>query len=821
MARKTVHIPLTLPDDPHGPATFIHTIEQRLSNRPGIYSVRIVPTHGQTADPNHQATIELDYNPDLLSLAQIDRNIQQAGGSLSKSIGHLVLPIKGMISPQSQHVIEAVLNKLPGVTASVSFASQSLRVEFDRNQCALPEIARRLDHLGMQLGADRTGVSGVSGPPDSGIHALKLPGWVQVILSQRDLTLSIVGGILLLAGLAAHLAGGLEWLRLALLTGSYVCCGWYTAPDVAKALRHLHLDIDVLMLAAAFGAAYLGHYEEGALLLLLFSLGNAGQRLAMNRARSAIQALAELAPQTATLIENDNQREVRIEDLRVGNLVLVQPGQQIPADGQIESGLSTVDQSPITGESMPVDKSPEDNVYAGTINGEGALTIRVNKLASDNTIAKVIRLVEEAQTTKSPTQLFTDRIERWYVPTVMLTTVVLIIVPPLLGLSPTREASLWAGWFYQAMAFLTAASPCALAIGTPAAILSGIGRAASAGVLIKGGVHLENLGRVSVIAFDKTGTLTPGRPTVTNVISFVKDFDEAKLLTTAAAIERGSQHPLALTIVAEARAREYPRLSATSIEQAPGMGIKGRVNNQSVMIGRLGMLDASHTHQPSIDTVLSRVRSLESQGKTVMIVAVEGQVVGAVAMVDQPRQGAAEMIKRLKQLGIRKTIMLTGDNAGTAEAVAQAVRVDESFAELLPEDKLKIVQELDQRFGRVAMVGDGINDAPAMANATVGIAIGGASGTGSDVALETADIALLANDLNKLPEAISVSRFTRRIILQNLTLALGVILILAPLAALGQTTIYASVMFHEGSTLLVVLNALRILRHQETRPTMP
>ena len=816
MARKSVHVPITLPDDSHGPATFIHTVEQRLANRPGIEQVRVLPSlPPSSVSEDHLAVVELDYDPDLLSLSQINATLKQAGGGLDPAIGHLVMPIEGMISPQSEHLVEAVLNKLPGVAASVSYASQTLRVEFDRRQCALPEIVRRLDRLGMQLKPDRTGT-------DTRPHARgpRLPVWLQVVLSQRDLTLAIIGGLFLLAGLTVHLSGGAPWLRVALLAVSYVCCGWHTAPDVAKALRHLHLDIDVLMLCAAFGAAYLGHYEEGALLLLLFSLGNAGQRLAMNRARGAIQALAKLAPQVATVVDSQGQREVRVEDLRVDDQVLVRPGQIIPADGRVQSGNSAVDQSPITGESIPVDKAPGSEVYAGTINGQGVLTVRVTRPTSENIISKVIKMVEEAQTTKSPTQLFTARIERWYVPLVMVTTAVLIVMPPLLGIAPRREQSAWSGWFYQAMAFLTAASPCALAIGTPAAVLSGIARAARVGVLIKGGANLENLGRVAVIAFDKTGTLTHGRPEVTDVLPLDDSRDETGLLALAAAVEGGSEHPLALTIVAQAQARECPSLEATDIEQVTGMGIKGRVAGREVVIGRWAWVGGQRPlpeHQAAHDEAAKQIARLESQGKTVMAIAEDGRPIGVIAMADRPRQGAAEMVRRLKKLGIKKTIMLTGDNSRTAAAVAEEVGIDEAFAELLPQHKMDKVRRLDEHYGHVAMVGDGVNDAPAMANATVGIAIGGATGAGSGVALETADVALLAADLNKLPEAIGVSRFTRWIITQNLVIALGVILILAPLAALGHTTIYAAVSFHEGSTVLVVLNALRILAFERDR----
>jgi Cd2+/Zn2+-exporting ATPase len=758
----------------------------------------------------------LDYDPDLLSLAQINRYVEQAGGCLDESMAYLVLPIEGLVSPRGEHAVQAALNKIPGVVASISFASQALRVEFDRRQCALPEIVRQLDRFGIRV-LPQAPVKQEPAARKTD-HARACCQRVESAAHYPDLLTAIVGGFLLAGAWTVHALDGPEALRLPLLAATYVLCGWRTAIVMLHSLRQLRLDIDLLMFAAAFGAAFLGHYEEGGLLLFLFALGGAGERLAMSRARRAIQALAAVAPQTAIVLDpQGGQREVRVEQLSVGDRLLVRPGQRVPADGPVVAGASAVDQSPITGEAIPVEKTVGDPVYAGSINGDGLLTIQVSKPSSENTIAKIIRMVEEAQSTKSPTQQFTDQVERWYVPIVLITTACLIVIPPLLGLPSSRDDSSWAGWFYQAMAFLTAASPCALAIGTPAAVLSGIGRAARGGVLIKGGVHLENLGRARVVAFDKTGTLTRGRPEVTDIIPLTPAWDQTELLATTAAVERGSQHPLAEALVAEADARECPRRIAERVEQIAGFGIVGTVDRQRVMIGRVGMLHRPGA--PSIDpdalaAAWQHIRKIEAQGKTTMVVVIDDRIAGVIGLADQPRTGAAAMIGQLKRLGIRRTIMLTGDNTQTAAAVASQIGIDEYHAELLPQDKLLKVRELDRAYGRVAMVGDGINDAPAMANATVGIAVGGASGGGSDVALETADIALLADDLKKLPEAIGVSRLSRRIIIQNLCFALGVMGVLAPFAAMGYTTIYTAVLFHEGSTVLVVLNALRILAYR-------
>ncbi len=904
----TISLPLTLPDDAEQRQTCTRCIEDRLQRQAGISSVKI------NSDP--PAAIELAYDPQQITLSQINDYLRQAGGCVSPDMAHIVLPVRGLVSPRHEMAVQRTLKRLPGVRSSASFASQTIRIEFDRRACALPEIVRRLENLGITLRSPQeaqdktihntnlgdfspdlppsTSPSSTPYPPTNHPSTTPLPPlaspphWFSTIFHATDMLVAISAGLFLLAGFFVHILDGPQPLRLSLLIVSYILGGWYPSHDMFATLRRFRVDIDVLMFAAAFGAASLGHYEEGALLLFLFSLGGAGERLAMDRARSAINALAKLAPTTATRIEADgSRREVGVGDLAIGDRVLVQPGQQVPCDGVVESGSTSINQAPITGESAPVPKSPGSEVFAGTINGEGVITCVVAKPSNENTIAKVIRLVEEAQTTKSSTQVFTDQVEKWYVPLVLAATGLLIVVPPLAGFEPRREhASLWAGWFYQAMAFLTAASPCALAIGTPAAVLSGIARAARGGVLIKGGNHLENLGRVRAIAFDKTGTLTRGQAEVTDIIPLDDSLTEDELLRLAAAVESTSHHPLADAIAGEAQARDMALPEVTDVQQIPGLGIRGKVEGRVIAIGRPTMFDTASEpkgvsprslvraegRKPSdkrasanVDAVTSdrgltplgsdepfatstqafsdassqsptrggdaaansqkiqglananeRIAALQEQGKTAVVVADESRVLGLIALADQVRPGAAAMIATLHRLGIRKTIMLTGDNRRTAAAVAKIVGIDEYLAELLPDEKLARVRQLDAEHGRVAMVGDGINDAPAMANATVGLAMGGAAagGGGSDVALETADVVLLANDLAKIPEAIGVSRFSRRIVIQNLVIALGVIAFLAPAAALGFAPIGAAVLFHEGSTVVVVLNSLRTLAYR-------
>jgi len=722
----------------------------------------------------------------------------------------MVLRVSGISSPAAARGIEASLSKMAGVSARASHSSQSIRLEFDRRACALAEVAHRLDKQGVRI----VGAQAID--PQSRQDAQMLaPTEPRVTNANRlrakideywGIILASVGALLLLAVFLVHAFDGPQWLRLSLLAGCYVIAGWHTAIDTLRTLRQFRFDIDVLMFAAAIGAAILGHYEEGGLLLVLFAFGGAGEELALGKARSAIGALAQLAPETAIVrSRSGEQHEVRVESLNPGDEVIVRPFDRLPADGEVIEGSSAVDQSPITGESVPVEKQPGDKVFAGTINGQGMVVVRVSKLSSESTVAKIVRLVNEAQTTKSPTQQFTDRIERAYVPLVLITTATLILLPPLMGLTHRQaDSGLWAGWFYQAMAFLTAASPCALAIGTPAAVLSGIARAARMGVLIKGGAHLENLGRINAIAFDKTGTITQGKPMLTDVLTMNAQ-DESELLRIAAAVESVSSHPLAGAIVAAAQNEQLTFPPVTQAEQIPASGVRAVVEGRIVTVGKASLLPHDVEGVDRLNEALAR---LNAEGKTTVVIGIDGTIAGVIALADLPRTNARAAIDRLRAAGIRHTIMLTGDNSPAAGAIAKQVGIDAFHAQLLPEDKVTLVRELSEKYGGVAMIGDGVNDAPAMAAATVGIAMGGA---GTDVALETADIALMADDLNKLPDAIGLSRFSRKIITQNLAIALGVIGVLAPLSALGFTYLGIAVLFHEGSTVIVVLNSLRLL----------
>ncbi len=628
-----------------------------------------------------------------------------------------------------------------------------------------------------------------------------------------------------LCGLALALGWGLDaftavawsiplWLYLA----AFFFGGFFTVIEAWGHVRRGAFDIDSLMLIAAIGAATLGHWAEGALLLFLFSLGHALENYAMGRARRAIEALAHLAPDTARVRRDGEMIDVPVEELVVGDAVVVRPDERLPADGYVTAGHSSVDQSPITGESIPVDKEPvagnasigqldtldaKHRVFAGTINGSGLLEVYVTRRASQSTLARVVEMVSQAEAHQSPTQRFTDRFERIFVPCVLGFVVLLLFA--FLVVDETFGAS-----FYRAMAVLVASSPCALAISTPSAVLSGVARGGRGGVLIKGGGPLEDLGRLTAIAFDKTGTMTQGRPRLSDVRP-AAGVEEATLLRVAAAAEALSHHPLARAVVRDAAQRldGEPLLEAADLRSITGRGIAAVVEAETVWVGKDALFFEGET-PPLPDAVRGVARELEEAGRTTMIVLHGGRYLGVLGMMDTPREAAAAVIRRLREMGIRRTIMLSGDNQRVVDAVAREVGIDDAWGDLMPQDKVDRLQAVIESGGGVAMVGDGVNDAPAMARATVGIAMGAA---GSDVALETADVALMADDLTHLPFAVALSRKTRTIIVQNLWISLGMIAVLVPLTLLGLH-IGAAVALHEGSTLIVVLNALRLLVFQ-------
>ncbi|MCL5951611.1 MAG: cadmium-translocating P-type ATPase [Chloroflexi bacterium] len=728
------------------------------------------------------AQICMHYHPDLVSLAEVQRLATHAGATVTNRYHHDLLELDGMDCGDCALVIEHSLSRLPGVLAvTVSFPAEKLRVEYDTEKVTRRELITRVRDLGYGVRDEK-----------------RMGGWLR---ENWELALALLSGLSLAAGVVLAWLGAPSPLPLLFYAAAYVAGGFDITRHALHALRQLRFDIDTLMVLAALGAALLGDFAEGALLLFLFSLGHALEHFAMERAHNAIRALAKLSPKTARVSRHGQESEMPVEAVQRGDVVIVRGGERIPVDGTILKGRSAIDESPITGESVPLEKAAGDVVYAGTMNGSGALEVSVTKLARDTTLARVVQMVDEAQTQKSPTQRFTERFESFFVPVVLALDVALIAVPPLVGLAPLDVS------FYRAMALLVAASPCALAIGTPAAVLSAVAQAARNGVLVKGGAHLENLGGLDAIAFDKTGTLTQGKPEVTTVLALSPDAGEHyTTLAIAAAVESRSTHPLAQAVVRAAKARSLTLPTVEGVQSLAGRGIGAVLDGRTVLVGNLRFLEVEGI---AIDEAVRRqVESLEQDGQTTMAVAWGSTVMGVIAVADTPRREAKEALDRLRELGVRQTIMLTGDNERVAGAIAQAVGVDEYRASLLPEDKVKAIRELKAKHGAVAMVGDGVNDAPALANSTVGIAMGGA---GTDVALESADIALMADDLSKLPFAVGLSRAARSIIRQNLAIALGVIGILIVASVTGFVSLGIAIVFHEGSTLAVVGNALRLL----------
>jgi Zn2+/Cd2+-exporting ATPase len=614
----------------------------------------------------------------------------------------------------------------------------------------------------------------------------------------------LCGCLLLLGWIALHLG----WIGLALLIlpAAYVAGGYESAREGLTTLfKEKELDVDLLMIVAALGAAGLGLWRQeyyliidGAALILIFAISGALEDYAMQRTDRSIRSLMSLTSDTAQVLQGDREAAVPIDQLELGDQIVVKPGELVPTDGLILEGFSTLNQAAITGESIPVEKTIGDEVFAGTLNGNGALKLKVHQPPESSLLRRVIRLVEQAQTETPPSQQFIERFEHGYARFVVVAGLLLAVLPPfLLHWS-------WETTIYRALIFLVVASPCALMAAIMPTLLSGIANGARQGILFKNGAQLEQIGKVRAIAFDKTGTLTTGQLKVCNVIP-AAGFFEAEVLQAAAALESSSEHPIGAAIVQAAQDLVWSR--ATEVQATPGRGITGRWRQQPVFVGTADFVNQSVADLPI--ELVQRVDSLEQDGKTVVWVVQAQQVMGVIAIADQVRPEAAGAITQLKKLGIEHIIMLTGDNHRTAYSIAQAIGVDQVYAELLPEDKLHIIRQLQNQYKTVAMVGDGINDAPALAQASVGIAMGVA---GSDVALETADIVLVADRLEKIAAAVKLGRRSQRVVQQNIGFAIGFIVLLIAVNFVGEITLPIGVVGHEGSTVLVILSGLRLLK---------
>ena len=565
-----------------------------------------------------------------------------------------------------------------------------------------------------------------------------------------------------------------------------------------KNLSKFTFDMKTLMTIAIIGAVIIGEWGEGAAVVFLFAVSEALEEFSIDKARQSIHSLMDIAPNNALIRRGNKLIERKVEEIKISDIMVIKPGEKIPMDGQVIKGQTSINQAAITGESLPVHKTIGDDVFAGTLNEEGSIEVMVTKLVDDTTIAKIIHLVEEAQAEKAPAQKFVDQFAKYYTPVIIIIAILVAIVPPLLF------SGEWTHWVYLGLATLVVGCPCALVISTPVAIVTAIGNAAKHGVLIKGGVHLEEAGGLSAIAFDKTGTLTNGTPEVTSVIS-LSGISETKILQIATAIEIYSQHPIASAIIRKTKNDNIDALEATDFKSIVGKGAQAVVNNQTYYIGSPKLF----TELTGSSVQTDEVTALQTEGNTVMMLGTKNEAIGIIAVADQVRDTSAAVIKELKALGIKQTIMLTGDNKATGETIANRLGLDSVEADLLPQDKLSRIKELKEQYGRVAMVGDGVNDAPALATASVGIAMGGG---GTDAALETADIALMADDLNKLPYTINLSRKAVRIIKENISFALGLKIIALLLVIPGLLTLWIAIIADVGATILVVLNSMRLMR---------
>jgi len=765
-------------------------------DEPGVLRAGVDPV-------NH--TVMIDFDPRVISEEGVRKVAEQLAPVGHQQYCKTILQLGGRASGAAEQKLERKAQKIEGIRrARATFLGGVMTVTFDDARLSEAQVIERVRGTGAPVKPYKLEVEH---KPANARERLKL--WMTG--DRLEAVFMVLTFVFMITGWLTARAG-VGWYDV-FYAGAYLFGGYFGVRAGLQSLRQWTIDVDLLMVLAALGAAVVNAPFEGAMLLFLFSLSNVLQAYAIDRTRKAIKSLMKLRPEKALARRDGGTVLVPLEELVVGDVLVVRPGESIALDSVIIEGGSAVDQSSLTGESMPVSKKAGDPVFAGTINQTGGLEVRVTKLAKDSTIEKLVRMVEEAQSEKADTQRMLDRAEQFYAVGVILFTLGLIVVPILFLHEPFQAA------FYRAMTVMVVASPCALIISTPASILSAIGGAARRGVLFKGGVHLERAATVKVVTFDKTGTLTEGKPRVTDMIveGSVVDFRTPPgpaalaLLGLVGSVEAKSEHPLAQAIVHECRQRGVTLEECAAFQSVSGKGASGLVNGRRIAVGNARYFTAKNIVIP--DALAAQIAGLQDDGKTCVIVgdvdecAGTAALLGAVAIADVLRSDAASVIQQLKANGIERVVMLTGDNARVARAIAKQAGVDEFHADLLPEDKVRVIKEL-KSIGPVAMVGDGVNDAPALATATVGIAMGAA---GTDVAMETADVVLMSDNLQNIVFALAISRHSRRVIYQNLGFAMVVIVVLV-ISALGfKLPLPVGVVGHEGSTVLVCLNGLRLL----------
>ena len=691
-----------------------------------------------------------------------------------------VFKIDGMDCHEEVAILERTLKRLRGLESlDADVMAQRLRVRYDAARLSTAGIAEAVAQTGMRAWLEHEDAR--PSPPDGGLRERLVWG----------------SGIALAAGLLFQVAGArFGWLPLAV---AIVLGGFHTSSRAWISLRARVLDINVLMLVAVAGAIALGEWSEGASVVFLFALAQLLESRAMERARGAIRALMELAPAEALVQRGGAAVRLPVDEVRVGDVVVVRPGEKIPLDGRVRAGVSHVNQAPITGESLPVEKAIGDEVFAGTINGRGALEVDVTRLRRDSTLARIVHLVERAQAQRAPSQTFVDRFARVYTPAVLLLALFVAIGAPLL------YGGGWSTWIYRSLVLLVISCPCALVISTPVSIVSALAAAARKGVLIKGGARLERLAAVRCVAFDKTGTLTRGELRVVDIAS-TDGLGSREVLQLAASLESRSEHPIGRAIVARAAQDRLPIDGVSAFQALPGLGAEGVVGADAVVVGNHRLFEARGLCSAAAHR---QVEQLAATGSTPVMVARGHQTVGVIAVADEPREAAKAVIEMVRAQGIAHVVLLTGDHEVAARALAASLGITDYRASLLPEDKVTAVEALRRQYGALAMVGDGVNDAPALATADVGIAMGVA---GTDAALETADVALMADELPKIPFALRLSRAAARNIRVNIGFSLALKAVFLVLAFAGVATLWMAVVADMGASLLVIANALRLLR---------
>jgi Cd2+/Zn2+-exporting ATPase len=774
-------------------------IEQALedTSRSLVEHEGVISVHSLPGKPS----LEIEYDPAALSEAQLRHIVVEhlPDSALQKR----TLRLDGRACEASAIRLEKKVKKIPGVRkATATYIGKILCLTFDQNVADEQMVMAGLKAAGAKVRAYEPAVLAAS-------ESL----WKRVKSGSLNEEISCaLGFVFLIASLIAeHTLGKTAGPTWFLYAGAYFFCGQQGVRSAFASLRQRVLDVDVLMVLAAIGAGIVGQPFEGALLLFLFSFSNVLQSYALERTQKAIHSLLKLRPDKALVKCEAGSKLVRVEDLAIGDIVLLRPGEHVPVDGKVVEGSGHVDESSLTGESMPVSKTVGSSLFAGTLNQSGGLEVAVTKRAEDSTLARMVKLVEEAQAEKSRTQRFLEEAEQYYATGVIVFTALVFLIP-FFFMGEAFDAS-----FYRAMTVMVVASPCALVISTPATVLSAIGGAARRGILVKGGSHLERTAQIDIVAFDKTGTLTTGRPVVTEIVDAVAVHKPdaalpdhlARLLADAAALEAKSEHPLATAIVKSAAAHGLPRPAATDFQATAGKGAEATVSGRRLVIGSERLFH--ELGACGMEPVLRHAEPLAKRGKTCVWIGLrEGDAVTALAVLalaDTLRPEALEIVDRLHKLGVKKVVMLTGDQKAVAAAIAEEAGVDEVHAELLPEAKVLAIRQLKQE-GRVMMVGDGVNDAPALATSDIGVAMGAA---GTDIAMETADVVLMGDKLQNIPILLGIARHAKRVLWQNLVFATSVILVLL-IAAFGiDLPLPMGVIGHEGSTVIVCLNGLRLL----------